>query len=188
MIGKTNTFKIAVLGEGSVGKTTISKKYSNENSNLNQITMTKGVDIAVKKIIYDKKPVSLQIWDFAGQQQFRFMIDIFLKGIKGIIYVYDVNDIETLYVLREFVELTRKYLKQNNSENIPEILIGNKIDLNNSEVTINDIYEFMSTFNIEKHFLVSGMYGYNLTQPFEYLVSKIVKRDATTKLIEYSYT
>ncbi|UJG39933.1 MAG: GTP-binding protein [Candidatus Heimdallarchaeum aukensis] len=168
------TLKIAILGEGSVGKTTISKKYSEDLSETEKITMTKGVDIAVKNLIHKSTPIALQIWDFAGQKQFRFMIDIFLRGVKGIVYVYDVNDIETLYLLYEFVEIVRNYFKENNISQVPEVLVGNKIDIGDAEVSIEDIYSFMNTHNIEKHFLVSGMYGDNVYPLFDYLIEKIV--------------
>ena len=63
--------KIAILGLGSVGKTTISKSYSGELNNPDEITMTKGVDITVKRVILQNNYYTLQIWDFAGQKQFR---------------------------------------------------------------------------------------------------------------------
>ncbi len=173
-----NILKIAVLGLGSVGKTTISKGYSGEISDLDQISMTKGVDITVKRIIHGGKTVTLQIWDFAGQKQFRFMIDVFLRGVKGVIYVYDVTDIETLVYLNEFVDLTRNYLANHFYQAIPEILVGNKLDIENAEVSVEDVYEFMKNYNIKKHFLVSGLYSVNVSEPFEYMVDQIINKES----------
>ncbi|MHA1302601.1 MAG: Rab family GTPase [Candidatus Heimdallarchaeaceae archaeon] len=179
----SKTLKVAVLGEGSVGKTTISKQFSEELTDLNQISMTKGVDISVKNIVYKNTPIAIQIWDFAGQKQFRFMIDIFLKGVRGIIYVYDVTDVETLFYLHEFVDLVRKYFMEKNYQNVPEILVGNKVDLGETEVTIEDVHEFMNIYNITKHFLVSGIYGENVSQPFEYLISQIIDNNKKLEFI-----
>jgi len=173
-----NILKIAVLGLGSVGKTTISKGYSGEISDLNQISMTKGVDITVKRMVHCGKKVTLQIWDFAGQKQFRFMIDVFLRGVKGVIYVYDVTDIETLVYLNEFVDLTRNYLANHFYPTIPEILVGNKLDIENAEVSIEDVHDFMKNYNIEKHFLVSGLYSVNVSEPFEYIVDQIINKES----------
>ncbi|NPD89394.1 MAG: GTP-binding protein [Asgard group archaeon] len=173
-----NILKIAVLGLGSVGKTTISKGYSGEISDLNQISMTKGVDITVKRMVYCGKTVTLQIWDFAGQKQFRFMIDVFLRGVKGVIYVYDVTDIETLVYLNEFVDLTRNYLENHFYPTIPEILVGNKLDIENAEVSIEDVHDFMKNYNIKKHFLVSGLYSVNVSEPFEYIVDHITNKES----------
>jgi small GTP-binding protein len=169
--------KIAVLGLGSVGKTTISKNFSGELSDPDQISMTKGVDITVKRIIYQNRTITLQIWDFAGQKQFRFMIDVFLRGVKGVMYVYDVTDIETLIYLNEFVDLTRNYLTTHLYPKIPEILIGNKLDLDNIEVSVEDVYEFMKNYNIKKHFLVSGLFSDNISEPFEFIVDRILNRE-----------
>jgi small GTP-binding protein len=172
-----NILKIAVLGLGSVGKTTISKGYSGEISDPNQISMTKGVDITVKRMVCSGRTITLQIWDFAGQKQFRFMIDVFLRGVKGVIYVYDVTDIETLVYLNEFVELTRNYLQTHFYPSIPEILVGNKLDLDGVEVAIEDVHDFMKTYNIKKHFLVSGLYSLNVSEPFEYIVDQIINKE-----------
>ncbi len=172
-----NILKIAVLGLGSVGKTTISKSYSGELDDPNQISMTKGVDITVKRIVYQGRTVTLQIWDFAGQKQFRFMIDVFLRGVKGVMYVYDITDIETLAYLNEFVDLTRNYLANHFYPKIPEVLVGNKLDLEDSEVSIEDIHDFMKNYNIKKHFLVSGLLSGNVSEPFEYFVDQIINKE-----------
>ena len=182
--GQDSILKIAVLGLGSVGKTTISKNYSGELLDPEQISMTKGVDITVKRIIHSNKTVTLQIWDFAGQKQFRFMIDVFLRGVKGVIYVYDVTDIETLLDLSEFVNLTRNYLTNHFYPEIPEILVGNKLDLDSVEVTIEDVHDFMKTYEIKKHFLVSGLFSNNVSEPFEYMVNQIInKKNLTDELM-----
>ena len=172
-----NILKIAVLGLGSVGKTTISKSYSGELDDPNQISMTKGVDITVKRIVHQGRTVTLQIWDFAGQKQFRFMIDVFLRGVKGVMYVYDITDIETLAYLNEFVDLTRNYLANHFYPKIPEVLVGNKLDLEDSEVSIEDIHDFMKNYNITKHFLVSGLLSGNVSEPFEYIVNQIINKE-----------
>ncbi|TFG09424.1 GTP-binding protein [Candidatus Heimdallarchaeota archaeon] len=169
--------KIAVLGLGSVGKTTISKSYSGELNDPNQISMTKGVDITVKRIVHQGKTVTLQIWDFAGQKQFRFMIDVFLRGVKGVMYVYDITDIETLAYLHEFVDLTRNYLANHFYPKVPEVLVGNKLDLEDVEVSIEDIHDFMKNYSIKKHFLVSGLLSGNVSEPFEYIVNQILNKE-----------
>lgn len=172
-----NILKVAVLGLGSVGKTTISKSYSGELDNPNQISMTKGVDITVKRMVHQGRTVTLQIWDFAGQKQFRFMIDVFLRGVKGVMYVYDITDIETLAYLNEFVDLTRNYLANHFYPKIPEVLVGNKLDLEDAEVSIEDIHDFMKNYNIKKHFLVSGLLSGNVSEPFEYIVDQIINKE-----------
>ncbi|MHA1685402.1 MAG: Rab family GTPase [Candidatus Heimdallarchaeaceae archaeon] len=178
-------FKIAILGVGSVGKTTISKNFTGDLRDIPEISMTKGVDIGVKRLIINKELYTLQIWDFAGQKQFRFMIDIFLSGVKGIIYVYDVTDIETLLCLHEFVEISRNYFDRNQLPRVPEILVGNKVDMRYTEVSIADVHNFMTTYKIKKHYLVSGLTSENVTQPFYEIVKSIIesKSDSAYKML-----
>jgi len=171
--------KIAILGLGSVGKTTISKKFSGELLNLNDISMTKGVDISIKRIIINNRKVTLQLWDFAGQKQFHFMIPALLRGVKAIIYVYDVTDVETFYALHNFIEMIRNFFIQNKIPRVPEAIIGNKVDLGKSEVSISDISTFMLTYGIKKHFLVSGLMDENITEPFHYIAKAILECEQT---------
>ncbi len=181
------TIKIAILGVGSVGKTTISRSYTQDPTYLKEVVMTKGVDIATKKITLNNNKYIVQIWDFAGQKQFRFMIDFFLKGVKGIIYVYDTTDIETLFYLDEFLEVTRDFFGKSGYENIPEILVGNKIDSDETETEIEDIYSFMERNNIKKHYFVSGIMGENVSEPFTDIINEIVK-DCNNSKSDYYIT
>ncbi len=181
--GKADVLKIALLGLGSVGKTTITKRYTGDITDLGNISMTKGVDISIKRLFYKNKPIVIQIWDFAGQKQFKFMLDIFLKGVKGILYVYDITDIETLFDLDEFVLLARNFLKDNGLQSIPEVLVGNKIDLGESEINMNDINYFLAEHNISKHYLTSGLYATSVSEPFTYIISKIQNKESDKKLL-----
>ncbi|MCK4895489.1 MAG: hypothetical protein KAS47_01670, partial [Candidatus Heimdallarchaeota archaeon] len=55
--------------------------------------------------------------------------------------------------------------------------VGNKLDLDNVEVTVEDIHSFMKTYDIRKHFLVSGLFSANVSEPFEYMVNQIVNKE-----------
>ncbi len=89
------TFKIVLLGDGAVGKTSLRSKFMGEGFEADYM-LTIGVDFATKDVSKDGKNFKAQIWDLAGQERFKFLQEKFLKGTQGILFVYDVNRMDSL--------------------------------------------------------------------------------------------
>lgn len=117
------TFKIVLLGDGAVGKTSLRSKYMGEGFQGDYI-LTIGVDFATKDVSKDGKNFKAQIWDLAGQERFKFLQEKFLKGTQGILFVYDVNRMESLESAIDWFYEVEKEIKKP----IPVVLLGNKID------------------------------------------------------------
>ena len=66
------TFKVVVFGDSQTGKTTLTHRFLT-NLFKDDIQMTLGVDFLLKAIDIDNFKVKLQIWDFAGEERFRFL-------------------------------------------------------------------------------------------------------------------
>ncbi|GAG02762.1 unnamed protein product, partial [marine sediment metagenome] len=91
MSAKNYILKICVVGDGSVGKTSMVLRYSEKRFQERYI-MTIGSNFALKKLtINDDTTVKLQIWDLAGQQHFNFVRPPFYRGASGVIYVFDIT-------------------------------------------------------------------------------------------------
>src|SRR5271157_1218363 len=76
------TFKILMMGAGSVGKTALCEKYVTGLWNpLTQLTI--GVDFHIKTMKIDDKTVKLQIWDMGGEDRFRFLLSTYCLGAQG---------------------------------------------------------------------------------------------------------
>ncbi len=135
--------------------------------------MTKGIDIEVGYVSFNSEVYALQIWDFGGQKQFRFFLQLLLKGAKGVIYVYDMTDYETLVELREFVASVRSLAT---GRPPVEILVGTKAD-EPPEVTPSDIQLFLRDTNIPLHYEVSGLRGINVHVSFEALAKLVHARE-----------
>ena len=67
------TFKVCVFGEGGVGKTTLVNRYLTGIFEANT-KMTLGLDFYVKAIDLDDMKIVLQIWDFGGEDKFKFLL------------------------------------------------------------------------------------------------------------------
>ena len=117
-------FKICLVGEGFVGKTSIRRKYLGIGFKRNYIP-TLGVDFAQKTISFHGIPTNLIIWDIAGQSQFENLRKRYYDGASGIILVYSTID-------KASFENAPRWLVEAHAHvgSLPPIIIvGNKIDL-----------------------------------------------------------
>lgn len=120
-------YKMCIFGDGGVGKTTlvnryISGKYSED------FRMTIGVDFYTKSIEIEGTRVNLQIWDFAGEQQFKNLLPNYVTGATGGIYMYDISRFYSLTHLEEWINLLNK-APDRQGESLPILLVGGKKDL-----------------------------------------------------------
>ena len=90
---KSFIYKICVVGNGGVGKTSMVLRYC-ENSFKESYLMTIGSNFSTKTVElanYPQLQVKLQLWDLAGQKHFSFVRPPFYRGASGIIYVFDLT-------------------------------------------------------------------------------------------------
>ena len=126
-----NIYKVIIGGAGGVGKTALIQRFVT-GSFATDYKMTIGAAFSVKEItLTSGNKIKLQIWDFAGQEQFRFMLDNYCKGASGALLCYDITDYDTFTQIGEWLSLVRR-----NAGMIPIILVGNKYDLPNHEVDL----------------------------------------------------
>jgi len=117
-------FKVCLIGDGYVGKTSVRRKYLGKVFKANYIA-TLGVDFATKALWYDDTPTNLVIWDIAGQPVFQSLRKRYYEGCSGIILVYSVID-------RISFDSASKWLVEAHGfmGRLPPLIIaGNKIDL-----------------------------------------------------------
>jgi len=89
------TFKIVIFGDAGCGKTTLTQRFLT-NLFVSDSKMTIGVDFGIKVLEVENKKVKLQIWDFGGEKRFRFLLPTYVRGAKGAIFIYNVNDRSSL--------------------------------------------------------------------------------------------
>jgi len=97
-------FKLCIFGDGGVGKTTLLGRYLTGIFKANQ-SITIGVDFHVKKLEVNGKKVLLQIWDFAGEKRFRFLLPSYVLGASGGIFMYDITRYSSLKNFPEWVKI-----------------------------------------------------------------------------------
>ena len=161
--------KILTIGESDVGKTCILLRYTDDIFAKHNTTI--GVDHKIKVVNINNKSIKLKIWDTAGQERFRNTTKQYYKGSDGIVLVFDFTDRNSFEKVREWIIQIHTYLQR---DSIGIVLLGNKCDADNKEVTLQEANEIANEFNM-KFFETSAMYNINIEESFKQLIMEIIK-------------
>ena len=172
-------FKLVLIGDSGVGKTNILSRYiSNEFSLASQPTV--GVEFGSKIIKKHDKSIKLQIWDTAGQERYKSITNAYYKGSKGAFVVYDISRKSTFENVDKWID----ELKENATEDVHIMLVGNKTDLEDKrEVQTEDVKKKAEQYKVA-FCETSALKGKNIEEAFDTLVEEITKIAINQKLVE----
>ena len=128
------TFKILLLGDASVGKTSFTKRYCYNIFNPSE-RLTIGVDFHVKTVEMNNKRIKLQLWDIGGEQRFRFLLPTYCLGANAAFLLYDITRPNTLDNISEWMTIVRQ-----KGGTIHIMLVGSKLDLDQTERKVQRDY------------------------------------------------
>lgn len=173
-------YKITLLGDGAVGKTSLRRNYLGETFKANY-NMTLGADFATNYINVDDVNVTMVIWDLAGQPRFNVVREVYYRGTKGALLVYDLSRPESYESLANWVA---ELYRNNGMQKIPIVLIGNKVDLRGSDYSTipakygEDYANRLSEWSgYEVPYIeTSAKLGNNVVDSFETLVKQILRQ------------
>lgn len=155
------TFSVVMVGDTEVGKTSIIKYFVNDSFDSEQKS-TIGALFHTFKTEIKGQPVTIQIWDTAGQEKYRSLGPIYYRKAQAAIVVYDISNQNSFNSLDQWI----LDVKQNTVKAIFYIA-GNKSDLTpsvNNEIATNYAKE-----NEAKIFFTSAKTGQNIKKLFESL-------------------
>jgi small GTP-binding protein len=154
--------KLYVIGDGGVGKTTLIHKFITGIFH-EDTRITIGVDYHFKTIHLEGiGNVDLHVWDHGGVERFRFMLPEYIKGARGIMFVFSVTNMNTLTSFDNWLSYIRQY-----DPNIPILLVGAKIDLENiREVQHEEAQEISTYFGCKGYIEVSSKEDINVEEAF----------------------
>ena len=137
-------YKIAIVGNQHVGKTTILSRYKYEATD-GIYAPTVGIDFLTKNVFLEDKTIRLIMWDTAGQERFKSLIPSYLKNTNCVILTYDVTERSSFTSLNRWLSDAR----DNVVEGTFIILCGNKIDMSKKRVvTKEEAVKFAKDNNI----------------------------------------
>lgn len=116
--------KIAVVGEPSVGKTSLATRYATGEFRETYI-VTIGMNFYRKNAQINDREVRIQFWDTGGQERYSPLLPVYYKGSDAAIIVYDITSRESFEKISLWLDRVYKYCP-----NARICLVGNKIDLN----------------------------------------------------------
>lgn len=159
--------KLIVVGDGGVGKTTLIHRYLTGNY-LDQ-RMTVGSGFATRDIEMEGVVITLAIWDFAGEERFRFLMPSYCRGALGCILAFDLTRPSTFYHLDDWLTLVRE-----NTADIPILLVATKRDA--AKYPSDEGLRYAQTNSLAGFIETSSKEGYNVTEVFDTISSLMWNR------------
>jgi Ras-related protein Rab-23 len=171
---KDFVFKITVIGDGGVGKTSLIKKYT-KGSFKKEYIKTLGAQFSKYDEKIEDSGVKLFFWDIAGQAEFSFMRPTFYKGSKAAIIVFSHASKEfddSFKHISEWHEDIMKYCG-----NIPIVLFGNKVDLvNDEELDDSKVKEIVDKREFLGYYKTSAKTGNGVYKAFQAIIKDLYER------------
>jgi small GTP-binding protein len=167
-----SSYKVVLLGDPMVGKTSLRKKYLGQTMT-QQYMMTLGAEFSIKRLENDV----IQIWDLAGQPGFSQVRKGYYMGAQGALLVFDLTRRQSFKNLHNWIQEILK----NKGEPLPIILVGNKADLKGTtadDLSAEEIDRFRGDLEDWSGYDVaymeaSALTGLNVEDIFENIVESI---------------
>ncbi|MEW6069776.1 MAG: tetratricopeptide repeat protein [Candidatus Thermoplasmatota archaeon] len=166
--------KICLLGDPSVGKTSLIRRYVYDVFDDKYLT-TIGAKITKKVLTLkyrEPQPditLTLMLWDIAGQEDFRSVHSTYFQGADGALIVCDVTRKESLENIDNWVEALHKITGK-----VPIIILGNKSDLVIQAAVNEKDLELLSKKFDCKYLLTSAKTGKNVEEAFSTLTKELI--------------
>ena len=176
MSKKKYVFKVLIAGQGGVGKTTLLNRAVTGKF-VSNTSMTIGVEFHLLNTTIGSPndpnhlDLTIQCWDFGGQERFRFMLDSYVAGARGALLLYDLTRLRTLDNLQEWVDIVRKQ-----DPNLPILFVGTKLD-RVEDITVADEYaiEFLEPLGLFGHTKISSKDGFGIKNVFRQIGREILR-------------
>jgi len=167
---QTYNLKIIVIGDIAVGKTSLIRRYI-DNTFSDDYKASISCENKNKKVDIDGETVAdMQIWDTAGEEKFMSITRQYYTNSHGALVIYDLTNKDSFMKMNKWI----KDLKDNAPKNITIMIVGNKSDLPDKKVNLeNELKHYKENY---EHLEVSAKTGTNVSLAFEKLAFKIIEK------------
>ena len=164
-------FKYIIIGDSAVGKSNLLLQYAHNKFN-DDYQATIGVEFGAKNITVNNKIYRIQIWDTAGQENFRSITRAYYKNSVCAMVVYDITNKDTFNNVQTWIE----DCKNQSPKTIFMVLVGNKNDLEDKrQVKYEDGME-LANKNGMMFYETSAKSGFNVEEIFNSSAKAIAQK------------
>lgn len=153
--------KYIIIGDSAVGKSNLLLRYAHDKFN-EDYQSTIGVEFGAKSIMIENKIFRIQVWDTAGQENFRSITRAYYKNSVCAIVVYDITSRESFLNVQQWIE----DCKSQSPKTVFLVLVGNKVDLEQSRAVSFEEGTELATKNKMLFFETSAKSGVNVEEVF----------------------
>ncbi|KPP65071.1 ras-related protein Rab-7L1-like [Scleropages formosus] len=166
-------FKVLIVGDGHVGKTSLVHRYVEERF-CKSYKSTVGVDFALKVLPWSNtETVRLQLWDIAGQERFTSMTRIYYKEASGCVLMFDVTDPSSFRNCHRWKEDLDSKVRLAGGSPVPCILLANKCDLSPWQVSRESVEAFSESNGFVAWIETSVKENKNISESMRYAVGAV---------------
>ena len=162
-------FKVVMLGDEAVGKTSIIIKYTQDRF-IESYKMTLGADFSTKVVSIEGVRIGLGIWDLGGQYRFRELRRHYYANAAAGLLLFDITRPDTFLHIDQWINEFRNYASGK------LILIGNKIDMSDKRLVPPEAGEMISKWLKIPYIETSAKTGENVEYSFKLLAKMIYKQ------------
>jgi small GTP-binding protein len=164
-------FKYIIIGDAAVGKSNLLLRYAHGQFKP-EYQLTIGVEFGAKNVQIRNKTYRIQIWDTAGQENFRSITRAYYKNSVCALVVYDISSRDSFNNVSTWIE----DCKNQSPKTIFMVLVGNKSDLNDRrQVNTEEGQELADKLGIP-FFESSAKTGKNVNEIFQNSAEEIAKK------------
>uniref|UniRef100_A0A0D9ZXN9 Ras-related protein Rab-21 n=1 Tax=Oryza glumipatula TaxID=40148 RepID=A0A0D9ZXN9_9ORYZ len=165
------SFKLVLLGDGRVGKTSLVLWYVNDVFSDKQ-EATVQASYLTKRLVVEGVPITLSIWDTAGQEKFHALGPIYYRDADAALLVYDITDNDTFLRVTKWV----KELKQMANKDIVMAIAANKSDLVRSKhIDTNEAASYAESIGATL-FVTSAKAGTGIDDIFSDIAKRLLEK------------